>query len=183
MHRVPHVPKGHGPCLHFPKHSYPSFRVMRRFRVYTLVAILHGFTARLLVYLGGASEIAARHSETEKKRTMSLWEALTGTISNSILCSWIGALIACPPTLIASLFASSQLRRKRYLNAGFLGGGAGEEIGVVLAYIAIWHDCRGHHCNTAEEKLVLLFTVPAGSILGCLSALTYVYYSSYGMDE
>lgn len=115
---------------------------------------------------------------------MSLWEALIGTISTSILCSWIGALIASPPTLIAFLFASSKSRRKRYLNAGFLGGVSGEVLGVVFVYFAAWFDCGRHpSCNIAQEKLALLFTVPAGSILGCLSALTYVYYSSYGMDE
>ena len=115
---------------------------------------------------------------------MGLWEALTGTISTSILFSWVGALIASPPTLIAFLFASSQSRRKRYLSAGFLGGVGGEVLGVVFVYLAAWFDCGRHpSCNIAQEKLALLFTVPGGSVLGCLLALSVVYYSSYGMDE
>jgi hypothetical protein len=106
---------------------------------------------------------------------MSLWTTLTATFNASLWFTWIAVLIAILPTMAAMIAADRH--RLQYLIAGVSGSIAGEFCGVASLFLGLWFSCvgQGQTCNTAQGDMGLIITLPAGSLLGCLSALFWVW--------
>jgi hypothetical protein len=105
---------------------------------------------------------------------MSLREVLITCVSASLRFSWIAILISCVPTLVV-FSAAAKPNRLQYLIAGLLGGIAGEFCGTSALFLSLWYGClgQGQSCNTAQGDMGLIVTIPVGSLLGCLLAMSW----------
>jgi hypothetical protein len=106
---------------------------------------------------------------------MSISDVLVSSAWASLWFSWVAGLLVCLPTLAAFAIASHG-NRLRYLIGGFLGGFAGECCGVTSLFLSSWFSCRTNpSCNTAQGDMGLILSVPAGSLLGCILGICWVW--------
>jgi hypothetical protein len=112
---------------------------------------------------------------------MDLVETLKVVLTAGLWFSWIALAIALLPTLLVSIAAENH--KKQYALAGLLGGVAGEFCGTSSLFLSLWLYCRKQaQCNTAQGDMGLIVTVPLGSFIGCLLALSWTWLT-LGIQE
>jgi hypothetical protein len=108
---------------------------------------------------------------------MNLQDALKAAVTTFLSFSWIALAIAFLPTLI--VVVAAETRRWQYGIAGMLGGIAGEFCGIGSLFLSFWFACgnKAYVCNTAQGDMGLIITIPLGSFIGCLLALSWTNLS------
>ncbi|HKD59871.1 MAG TPA: hypothetical protein VKB47_05400 [Terracidiphilus sp.] len=108
---------------------------------------------------------------------MELWDALKTPMIVSVELSWLGALIACLPTLGLGFSLAPPVQRRNYVIAGLLGGIAGEFCSVHWFFLSLWSWCRNQPqpCSDPRGDVALIYLIPLGACCGSLLALIWTW--------
>jgi hypothetical protein len=123
---------------------------------------------------------------------MNFHEVICGTIFVTLWFSWVSLLFAALPVgIVALLLKGGKLHwipprcgeasapKIHYVIIGLLGGLAGEFVAVSSLVIGEWWICYTQHqlCNDGQGGIVLVFTIPALSLMGGTVALIWTRIS------
>jgi hypothetical protein len=108
---------------------------------------------------------------------MEPWDEFKISMISSVGLSWLGALIACLPTLGLGFSLSPIRHRRNYVIAGLLGGVAGEFCSVHWFFFSLWSWCRNQPqpCSDPRGDVALLYLIPIGACCGSLVALVWTW--------